>query len=100
MHIEVVYALADEQALIALEVNDGTTLETAIHRSGLLQRFPEIDLRVNSVGVFGRRRPLDSVLNAGDRVEIYRLLSIDPKLARQRRAEAIKKPLRRQPHDF
>jgi len=86
--VEVAYARAEEQVVLALEVEPGTTLREAIARSGLLARFPEIDLRVNGVGVFGRVRNVDEVVAAGDRIEIYRPLPEDPKEIRRRRAAA------------
>jgi len=86
MRVEVAFALPNEQAIIPLEVRRGATLEEAIHQSGILQRFPMIDLRKNKVGIFGKLSKLDAVLNPGDRVEIYRPLIADPKEARRRRA--------------
>ena len=86
--IEVAYAQADEQIVLALEVETGTTLRGAIERSGLLARCPEIDLEIHGVGVFGRRRALDELVAAGDRVEIYRPLPADPKEVRRRRAKS------------
>ena len=51
-----------------------------------MKRFPEIDLAVNKIGVFGKVVKLDRVLETGDRVEIYRPLIADPKEARKKRA--------------
>ena len=87
--VEVVYARADEQVVLALEVEAGTTLRGVIERSGLLERCPEIDLRVHSVGVYGRRRALDEAVTAKDRIEIYRPLPADPKEVRRRRAKGL-----------
>jgi putative ubiquitin-RnfH superfamily antitoxin RatB of RatAB toxin-antitoxin module len=84
--IEVAYALPERQTLIALEVPAGTTLEQAIALSGICRQYPEIDLAVNRVGIFSKLTTLDAPLQAGDRVEIYRPLLIDPKEARRRRA--------------
>lgn len=84
--VEVVYALPDIQVLIHLEVDEGTTLRTAIERSGVLERFPEIDLENSKVGIFGKLSKLDVVLRARDRVEIYRPLIADPKEVRKQRA--------------
>lgn len=84
--VEVVYALPDRQEVVALSVVPGATLHDAISASGLLQRFPEIDLGCQAVGVFGRLRGLGEVVQAGDRVEIYRSLPADPKELRRRRA--------------
>ena len=84
--IEVAYARPDEQVILALQVPDGSTIEDAIRRSGVLERFPEIDLATNKVGVFGKVGKLDQELSPGDRVEIYRPLIADPKEARKQRA--------------
>lgn len=88
--IELVYALPDQQELIAMTVNKGTTVEQAIHQSGILGEFPEIDLTKNKVGVFSRVVKLEQELRAGDRIEIYRPLLLDPKEIRQQRAEKAK----------
>jgi putative ubiquitin-RnfH superfamily antitoxin RatB of RatAB toxin-antitoxin module len=84
--VEIVYALRDEQVLVTLEVEEGTTVGEAIERSGLLARFPEIDLARGGVGIFGRAAQLHARLGDGDRVEIYRPLIADPKDARRERA--------------
>jgi uncharacterized protein len=84
--IEVAWAGPGEPLVIALEVEPGTTLRGAIERSGLLQRCPDIDLAKMGTGVFGRARGLDEAVAAGDRVEIYRPLPVDPKEVRRRRA--------------
>lgn len=86
LRVEVAYALPDRQSLIGLELPAGSTAEEAIRRSGLLDDYPEIDLTVNAVGVFGRRCQLDTVLRDGDRVEVYRPLEADPREARRKLA--------------
>lgn len=94
IEVEVAYARPDEQVILALEVPAGSTIEAAIRRSGVLDRFPEIDLTANKVGVFGKVGRLDQALFDGDRVEIYRPLIADPKEARKQRAaegKAMKK---------
>lgn len=91
LSIEVCYALANEQALIAVDLPEGATLQQAIDASGILQRYPQIDLGRQKVGVFGKLKPLDTVLADHDRVEIYRPLLVDPKLSRQRRVEKTRK---------
>ncbi len=77
-----------------LEVANDATVEQVILLSGLLETFPEIDLNVNRVGIFGRLANLDDGLRAHDRVEIYRPLKADPKEVRRRRA-AQGKPMRK-----
>ena len=84
--VEVVYARSADAVVLELEVEAGTTLRGVIEQSGLLARCPEIDLRVNRVGSFGRLRPLDDAAAAGDRIEVYRSLAEDPKDLRRRRA--------------
>jgi putative ubiquitin-RnfH superfamily antitoxin RatB of RatAB toxin-antitoxin module len=87
MLVEIAYASPGDQLIIPLEIETAVTAEQAIRRSGILQRFPEIDLNINKIGIFGKLVPLDQPLQAGDRVEIYRKLTADPKLARQQRAQ-------------
>ena len=84
--VEVAYALPEEQTLVQLEVEPGTTVEEAIRRSRVLERHPEIDLQRQKVGVFGKPSRLDAPLRPRDRVEIYRPLKVDPKEMRRRRA--------------
>jgi putative ubiquitin-RnfH superfamily antitoxin RatB of RatAB toxin-antitoxin module len=92
LSIEVCYALPQGQsAICALSLGEGVTVREAIEARGLLARFPEIDLNVQKVGVFGKIRPLDEVLVDRDRVEIYRPLKVDPKVARQRRVEKTRR---------
>jgi putative ubiquitin-RnfH superfamily antitoxin RatB of RatAB toxin-antitoxin module len=86
IHVEVAYGKEAEQALLAVEGDQGLTVKEAIERSGILRRFPEIDLAANKVGVFGKLTKLDQALQNGDRVEIYRPLIADPKEQRKKRA--------------
>ncbi|MBK1618515.1 RnfH family protein [Lamprobacter modestohalophilus] len=90
VNVEVVYARERAQALIPVKGQAGITLAEAIERSGILARFPEIDLDVNKVGIFGKVAKLDQVLASGDRVEIYPPLIADPKQARKQRATGAK----------
>lgn len=92
LSIEVCYALPEgKSAICALSLLEGVTVQEAIETSGLLARFPEIDLGAQKVGVFGKIQPLDAVLADRDRVEIYRPLKVDPKVARQRRVEKTRR---------
>lgn len=84
--VEVAYALPAEQLIIPIKVEQGTTAEQAIHASGIISKFPEIDLQINKVGIFGKATRLDTVLRHMDRVEIYRPLIADPKEVRKQRA--------------
>jgi uncharacterized protein len=84
--VEVAYALPRRQLILDLQVDEGTTAEQAIHASGILERFPGIDLQHNKVGIFGKPCRLTDTLRNGDRVEIYRPLIADPKEIRKQRA--------------
>ena len=86
LNVQVCYATPERQWLLALEVEPGTTLHQAIAASGILPQAPEIDLSVWQVGIFGKLKPLDTVLQAGNRVEIYRPLKADPMQSRRQRA--------------
>jgi len=84
--VEVAYALPEEQLIVPVKVKEGITAESAIQASGILNKFPEIDLSVNKVGIFGKLVKLDTELRHLDRVEIYRPLIADPKEVRKQRA--------------
>lgn len=85
--VEVVYALPDEQTLLKQQVAAGATVAEAIEASGILQKYPQIDLATNKLGIFGKLVKADAVLRDRDRIEIYRPLIADPKEVRRKRAE-------------
>ncbi len=92
--VEVAYALSDQQLIIPIQMPADANAETAIQASGILKKFPEIDLNVNKIGIFGKLTKLDTPLRNLDRVEIYRPLIADPKEVRKQRAadgKAMKK---------
>ena len=84
MKIGIAYATPAKQVWLNIEVPDGATVRDAIDKSGILKQFPEIDLEAQKVGVFGKVTPLDTVLEEGSRVEIYRPITCDPKTVRRR----------------
>ncbi|MDI1299588.1 RnfH family protein [Methylotenera sp.] len=85
MIVEVAYALPKEQLIIPIKVTEGITAEQAIKSSGMMAKYPEIDLAVNKIGIFGKLTKLDTPLRHLDRVEIYRVLIADPKEVRKQR---------------
>lgn len=91
LQIEVAYALPDEQLILEVEVPTDSTVEEAIKRSGILERYPQIDLGSDKVGIFGKMCKLNASLNDRDRIEIYRPLIADPKESRRQKAEMEKK---------
>jgi putative ubiquitin-RnfH superfamily antitoxin RatB of RatAB toxin-antitoxin module len=88
--VEVVYALPNRQILVQLALRAGATVRDAVMLSGLPSQYPDIDLFHAKIGIFGKRVPPDTILNNGDRVEIYRSLTADPKEVRRRRASKRK----------
>ena len=90
LHVRLCYATPTRECLRELSVAPGTTIGEAIAASGLLAEWPEIDLAVHPVGIFGKKKALDTVLREHDRIEVYRPLVADPKDSRRRRA--VKKP--------
>lgn len=91
LQIEVAYALPDEQLILEVEVPTDCTVEEAIKRSGILERYPQIDLGSDKVGIFGKMCKLNASLNDKDRIEIYRPLIADPKESRRQKADMEKK---------
>jgi len=90
--VEVAYATPARQVILTVPVPTGSTIEYAVRKSGILEAFPDIDLQLNDVGIFGNLADLDSILALGDRVEIYRPLIADPKEIRRQRAAIDPKP--------
>lgn len=87
INIEVVFGLPDRQKLIPLTVNSAITVEEAILKSGIAEDFPEQDISSCKVGIWGRVVQANQTLRDGDRIEIYRSLTIDPRDARRQLAE-------------
>lgn len=99
--VEVAYATPERQLIVPLEVPLGTTALEAVQRSNIAAEFSEINIEKDPMGIFskpldgkGRPKPDEYEMCAGDRVEIYRPLIIDPKAARLDRAK-VAKPVRK-----
>jgi len=88
--VEVIYATLSEQKIIKLEVEEGSSILEVIHKSGLLEEYPEIDLSKNKVGIYNQVKRPDEIVKQNDRIEIYRPLLVDPKEARRKRADKQK----------
>lgn len=86
IHVEVVYALPECQEIASLNLPAGSTAGQAIEASGLLAKFPEIDLTRNKLGIYAKLAKPETALRDRDRVEIYRPLIADPKEVRKQRA--------------
>ncbi len=87
VRVTVCYARPDSVFLKTLDVPEGTTIAAAIVGSGLQQAFPEVDPSTMRVGIYGKLKTPETLLREGDRVEVYRPLTADPKQARRRRVQ-------------
>jgi putative ubiquitin-RnfH superfamily antitoxin RatB of RatAB toxin-antitoxin module len=83
IQVEVAYADPQRQVLRTVAVAAGSTVADAIAASGILAQLP--GFVPAGIGIFGQRVEPDTCLRQGDRVELYRSLRIDPKLARRNR---------------
>ncbi|NBC49347.1 MAG: RnfH family protein [Gammaproteobacteria bacterium] len=84
MHIGVAYADKFKRTWLTLDVPDGSTVREAIEHSGILRQYPDIDLEAQHVGIFGKLTKLDAAIADGDRVEIYRPITVDPETVERR----------------
>lgn len=85
--MSVVYAEPDRTFDVSLALPAGATVDDALERSRIRAARPDVEIRDERLGVFGRRASRGTLLRDGDRVEIYRPLRIDPREARRRRAK-------------
>ena len=79
LKVEVVAAVPHKEFVVAVELPEGANVRDALAKAGFSD--------ARHVGIFGEPATLDTQLNEGDRVEVYRPLKIDPKEARRRRAK-------------
>lgn len=77
---------ADQVDQIELHLPAGSTLADALRAVG----WPA-DAAQWSVGIWGRVEPLERLLRDGDRVELCRALTVDPKEARRQRYKGQRK---------
>jgi putative ubiquitin-RnfH superfamily antitoxin RatB of RatAB toxin-antitoxin module len=86
IRVSIVYSPGARQVFEEmLDLQDGATVRQAVQACSLLAAFPELDLRHVMVGVWGRKVLASQVLRERDRIEIYRPLQVDPKVARRER---------------
>lgn len=92
MIVEVAYAMPTEQKIISLQVEEGCTAYEAVIKSGMGEIFPQMDAENDPMGIFGKaiKDPKTTVLREGQRVEVYRPLTADPKEVRAKRAAKMK----------
>ena len=86
LRLTLVYAPAPRQVEeIELKLPAPCTLEQAVQHSGLLQRYPELGQADVVFGIWGRKAAPEQDLRDLDRIEAYRALRVDPKVARRER---------------
>jgi uncharacterized protein len=86
IRIEIVYAEQQRSVVKSLKMAPGALLGDALNLAALDQDFQGVDLANASVGIYGSVASRDRPLKDGDRIEIYRPLAEEPKLARRKRA--------------
>jgi putative ubiquitin-RnfH superfamily antitoxin RatB of RatAB toxin-antitoxin module len=85
--VQVCWIAPGAPVLVDLIVPEGTTLQSAIDKSGVLYAVSATDLATAKTGIFGKIKSPDTLLREGDRIEIYRPLIADPKQSRRQRAD-------------
>lgn len=88
VNVEVAYAEPEQQWVLSVCIKPGSTIGEAISSSGLLEQVPTLNLSTLTVGIFSQRAGLETQLEGGERIEIYRPLQIDPKQKRKLNAKA------------
>ena len=87
MVIGVAYATLAKQLWLRIELPHGANVADALEISGILKEFTDIDTETQKVGIFGRVVKLDETLKHGDRVEIYRAITADPKEVKRKKVK-------------
>lgn len=86
LKIELVFSPAPRQIRHwALALPMGSSVVEALAAGRVFSEFPELLAIRLRVGIWGRKAGLDQLLVNHDRIEIYRPLRVDPKVARRER---------------
>ena len=91
LRIEIVYAEPQRVIVKVLRLPPGSRVADALRLAALDPEFGGVDLANSALGIFGRLTRTDHALQEGDRIEIYRPLAADPKIARRQRAQQARK---------
>ncbi len=84
MNVGTAYDNGKKQVWLKLDVPENSTVKEVIEISGLLKMFPDINLKTQKVGIFGKLAKLDAVVKEGSRIEIYRPITADPETVERR----------------
>ena len=90
LRIEVVHAVPTRQTAVTVDVPEGATVRDAVLASGIVEAAGLATVDLDHVGIWNRVATPDTVLSDGDRVELHRPLTADPKEARRRRARPFR----------
>ena len=91
LRIEIAYAEPQRGIVKSLCLPPGSRVADALRLAALDPAFTGVDLANSALGIFGRLTRTDQALKEGDRIEIYRPLAADPKMARRARAKQARK---------
>ncbi len=86
IRVEIVYAEPQHSIIRPFTLTAGALVRDALAKAASDPAFSQVDLENSPVGIFGKLTRADQVLNDGDRIEIYRPLKQEPKVARRSRA--------------
>jgi uncharacterized protein len=86
IRVDIVYALPARVISLSFALREGAQVGDALAMGAQHAEFAEVDLAHAPVGIFGKLVPREQLLRDGDRVEIYRPLAADPKVARRTRS--------------
>ena len=87
MNVELVYIEADEEFIVSLDMAATATVADAVEESQLLDKFPSLKLVDYQLGIYSQEVSPGTLLQAGDRVEVYRPLVLDAMEVRRQRAQ-------------
>jgi len=93
LQIEVVYAEPQRVIAKVFRPAAGACVTDVLRLAAADPDFAGVDLWNSALGIFGRPMRADHVLQDGDRLEIYRPLTADPKAARRARAHQARKKI-------
>ena len=87
MKVELVYIDTDEEVIVSLDMAAAATVADAVEQSQVLDKFPSLKAVDYQLGIYSQEVSAETRLQAGDRVEVYRPLVLDPMEVRRQRAK-------------
>ncbi|MBT5097747.1 RnfH family protein [Gammaproteobacteria bacterium] len=87
MKVELVYIDTDEEFIVSLDMAAAATVADAVEQSQVLDKFPSLKAVDYQLGIYSQEVSAETRLQAGDRVEVYRPLVLDPMEVRRQRAK-------------